>query len=227
MLDRRFVRDWGQERYAARGRPSIDQVVFCKLQLIPFFADLRDEPLPDHVSLTKIRERYGLAVFDHIVQLCTDAGLVWGLVVRDRLGAETWPHGQLPGASSGPNAQHTLHLSAESRPRVAANGFAPRSVFLTHIRWRLPGCPTFFNRLSRYANKRGREAPGRSGAPRHAGGGRWLRAGLGVALIDNDAVQKRCQRSPGSDMWDVCSRMDKRADGQQAYLSRSVSLEYR
>ena len=41
-----------------------------------------DEPLPDHSSLSRIRERYGLAIFrrffDHVVQLCADAGLVWG-----------------------------------------------------------------------------------------------------------------------------------------------------
>ena len=38
--------------------------------------------MPDHSSLTRIRERYGLDVFrrffDHVVQLCADAYLVWG-----------------------------------------------------------------------------------------------------------------------------------------------------
>jgi transposase-like protein DUF772 len=42
--------------------------------------DLR-EPLPDHSSLTKTRERYGLEVFrrffEEIVELCVEAGLVW------------------------------------------------------------------------------------------------------------------------------------------------------
>jgi hypothetical protein len=41
-----------------------------------------DEPLPDHSSLSKIRERYGLPVFrqffEQIVGLCIEAGLVWG-----------------------------------------------------------------------------------------------------------------------------------------------------
>src|SRR5829696_6090462 len=32
-LDLSFVRDWTQELYAVRGRPSIDPVVFFKLQL--------------------------------------------------------------------------------------------------------------------------------------------------------------------------------------------------
>jgi transposase len=104
-LDLGFVRDWVAGCYAERGRPSIDPVVFFKLQLIMFFEGIRserrlmetaslnlahrwylgyhlDEPLPDHSSLTKIRERYGLAVFrrffEHVVQLCADAGLVWG-----------------------------------------------------------------------------------------------------------------------------------------------------
>ena len=40
------------------------------------------EPLPDHSSLTRIRERYGVEVFrrffDAIVEQCQAAGLVWG-----------------------------------------------------------------------------------------------------------------------------------------------------
>jgi hypothetical protein len=40
------------------------------------------EPLPDHSSLTRIRERFGLGVFrrffERIVEECIDAGLVWG-----------------------------------------------------------------------------------------------------------------------------------------------------
>jgi Transposase domain (DUF772) len=41
-----------------------------------------DESVPDHSSLSKIRERYGLEAFqlffEHIVELCIEAGLVWG-----------------------------------------------------------------------------------------------------------------------------------------------------
>ncbi|HET8627203.1 MAG TPA: transposase [Thermomicrobiales bacterium] len=104
-LDLSFVREWVAGCYAERGRPSIDLVVFFKLQLILFFEGLRserrlmetaslnlahrwylgyhlDEPLPDHASLTRIRQRLGLATFrrffDHVVQRCVDAGLVWG-----------------------------------------------------------------------------------------------------------------------------------------------------
>ena len=104
-LDLSFVRDWVAACYAAGGRPSIDPVVFFKLQLIMFFEGIRserhllelaslnlahrwylgyplDESLPDHSSLTKIRQRLGVPIFrrfiEHVVQLCSDAGLVWG-----------------------------------------------------------------------------------------------------------------------------------------------------
>jgi transposase len=104
-IDLRFVRDLVHGLYAPFGRPSVDPVVFFKLQLIMLFEDIRserqlmdrvhlnlafrwyigydlDEEVPDHSSLTKIRERYGLPIFrkffEHIVELCIDAGLVWG-----------------------------------------------------------------------------------------------------------------------------------------------------
>jgi transposase len=104
-LDLSFVRDLVRDAYADIGRPSIDPVVFFKLQLILFFEGLRSErqllqvvadrlslrwylgydlsePLPDHSSLTRIRERYGLAVFrrffETVVEQCLAAGLVWG-----------------------------------------------------------------------------------------------------------------------------------------------------
>ena len=100
-----FVRALVAPYYAAGGRPSIDPVVFFKLQLVMFFEGIRserqflrlvadrlgarwyigydlDEALPDHSSLTRIRERYGLEVFrrffDAIVERCQEAGLVWG-----------------------------------------------------------------------------------------------------------------------------------------------------
>jgi transposase len=105
VLDLSFVRDLVKETYAHGGRPSIDPIVFFKLQLVMFFEDIRserllmqlvadklsvrwyvgynlDEPLPDHSSLTRIRERYGVEVFrrffEAIVEQCQAAGLVWG-----------------------------------------------------------------------------------------------------------------------------------------------------
>lgn len=104
-LDLTFVRTWVADRYAERGRPSIDPVVFFRLQLLMFFEGIRserklmemvalnlahrwylgynlDEPLPDHSSLTRIRTRLGLPIlqrfFEHMVELCQEAGLVWG-----------------------------------------------------------------------------------------------------------------------------------------------------
>jgi len=104
-LDLAFVRELVKGVYAEIGRPSIDPVVFFKLQLILFFEGLRSErqllrvaadrlslrwylgydltePLPDHSSLTRLRERYGLDVFrrffEAVVEQCVAAGLVWG-----------------------------------------------------------------------------------------------------------------------------------------------------
>ena len=105
VVDLSFVRDLVKETYAQRGRPSIDPVVFFKLQLVMFFEGIRserqlmrhaadrlsirwyigydlNEPLPDHSSLTRIRERYGVDVFrrffDAIVEQCQQEKLVWG-----------------------------------------------------------------------------------------------------------------------------------------------------
>ncbi len=104
-IDLSFVRELVLPLYANGGRHSIDPVVFFKLQLVLFFENLRSErqlmevvadrlslrwyvgydlyePLPDHSSLTKIRERYGLEVFrtffERIIEMCVEAGLVRG-----------------------------------------------------------------------------------------------------------------------------------------------------
>jgi transposase len=84
---------------------SADPIVFFKLQLVMFFEGIRserqlmrhaadrlsvrwylgydlNEPLPDHSSLTRIRERYGVDIFrrffDAIVDQCQQEKLVWG-----------------------------------------------------------------------------------------------------------------------------------------------------
>jgi len=104
-LDLSFVRDLVRPLYAGGGRPSVDPVVFFKLQLVLFFEGLRSErelmrvaadrisvrwylgydlhePLPDHSKLTRTRERFGLSVFrrffEEIVERCAEAGLVRG-----------------------------------------------------------------------------------------------------------------------------------------------------
>jgi transposase len=104
-LDLSFVRDLVRDCYAPLGRPSIDPIVFFKLHLVKFFEGIRsarqlelvaadrisvrwylgydlDQPLPDHSSLTRIRDRYGIEVFrqffETIVARCQAAGLVVG-----------------------------------------------------------------------------------------------------------------------------------------------------
>jgi transposase len=104
-LDLTCVRDLVRGTYKDGGRPSIDPSIFFKLQLIMFFEGIRserqlieiaslhlahrwylgyalDEALPDHSSLTRIRQRYGLAVFrrffEAILEQCRDANLIWG-----------------------------------------------------------------------------------------------------------------------------------------------------
>jgi transposase len=104
-LDLNFVRQWTRELYAERGRPSIDPVVFFKLQLVMFFEGILsermlvataslnlahrwylgyalDEALPNHSSLTRIRQRLGIGIFERffelVVDLCQEAGLIWG-----------------------------------------------------------------------------------------------------------------------------------------------------
>ncbi len=104
-LDLTFMRDLVTSCYAPIGRPSVDPIVFFKLQLAMFFEGIRSErllmqvaadrlslrwflgydlheALPDHSSLSKIRDRYGVTIFrqffDRIVEQCQQADLVWG-----------------------------------------------------------------------------------------------------------------------------------------------------
>src|SRR5918998_1560619 len=105
VLDLSFVRELVRDCYAAGGRPSLDPVVYFKLQLVLFFEGLRseqklvetaslplahrwylgyalDERLPDPSTLPRIRARLGVEVFrrffERVVELCQAAGLVWG-----------------------------------------------------------------------------------------------------------------------------------------------------
>jgi transposase len=105
MFDLSFVRDLVREHDAIGGRPSVDPVVFVKRQLVMFFEGLRserqlmdvaedrlsvrwylgydlNESLPDHSSLTRIRQRFGLSVFrqffETVLDRCDEVGLIWG-----------------------------------------------------------------------------------------------------------------------------------------------------
>jgi len=99
-LDLSFVRAWARDLYGER-RPSIDPVVFIKLQLAMFFEGIRskrqlietarlnlahrwyqgyalDEALSDHSSPTRIRQRLGIDIFKRVVDLSPEAGLFCG-----------------------------------------------------------------------------------------------------------------------------------------------------
>src|SRR6266571_155325 len=82
VLDLPFVRDLVKKTYAHGGRPSIDPVVFFKLQLVMFFEDIRSERLLMQFVADKLSERYGVEIFrrffEAIVEQCQAAGLVWG-----------------------------------------------------------------------------------------------------------------------------------------------------
>ena len=132
MQQYRFGRDLVTSCSAPNGRPSVDPVVFFKLQLAMFFEGIRSErqlmviaadrlslrwylgydlheKLPDYSSLTKIRNRYGVAIFrrffDRIVEECQQVGLVWG---KERSG--------------------TARLTLSDALRYAWSGSAERSV---------------------------------------------------------------------------------------------------
>src|SRR5215203_5684915 len=104
-LDLSFIREWVGDAYPSIGRPSVDPVVVFKLYLVMVFEGIRserqllmlaadrlsvrwylgyglDESLPDASTLTRLRQRLGLAIFrrffEYVVDLCAEAGLVWG-----------------------------------------------------------------------------------------------------------------------------------------------------
>lgn len=105
-LNLSFVRQLVQDVYAPRkGRPSIDPIMYFKLQLIMFFEAIRSErqiveqvkvnlaqrwdlgydlgeDIPHHSSLSRIRDRYGLDTFhrffEEVVERRSMAGVVHG-----------------------------------------------------------------------------------------------------------------------------------------------------
>jgi transposase len=104
-LDLGFGRAWVRTLDAERGRPALAPVGFVTLQRSMCFAGLRSErqlmavvadrlsrrwslgyalaeALPDHSSLSRIRQRLGVESFqrfcERIVDRCQEAGLVWG-----------------------------------------------------------------------------------------------------------------------------------------------------
>jgi transposase len=104
VLESAFVRELTAARYAAgRGRPSIDPEVYFRMLLVAFLYDIRSDRqlcedvyynlayrwfcrlslqdrVPDHSSLSRIRDRYGEDIFEalfrRIVEICRTRGLV-------------------------------------------------------------------------------------------------------------------------------------------------------
>ena len=110
VLDLSWLRDEVKDLYCRdNGRPGIDPEAAVRLMLAGFFHGIvhdrklmreaqvniairwfagyrLDERLPDHSSLTKIRQRWGMErfkkIFQKIVKSCVDAGLVSGETVH-------------------------------------------------------------------------------------------------------------------------------------------------
>ncbi len=104
LLDLSFIREHTKDFYCENnGRPSIDPELFIRMLLISYFygidSDRRlcdeirfnlayrwycklslDQKVPDHSSMTRIRDRLGEVtfkkIFDHVVELCRKKGLV-------------------------------------------------------------------------------------------------------------------------------------------------------
>jgi transposase len=104
LLDMAFVRELTATCYAdGLGRPSIDPEVFFRMELVAYLYGIRsdrhlceevrynlayrwfcrlglDDDVPDHSSLSRIRDRYGEKIFEsvfrEIVALCRKKGLV-------------------------------------------------------------------------------------------------------------------------------------------------------
>lgn len=105
-IDLEFVREMTKDLYCQdNGRPSIDPVLFIRICLITYLYNIPsdrqvceeiqynlayrwfcrlsiEDGVPDHSSLTRIRDRLGEKtfknIFDHVVRLCIEKGLVTG-----------------------------------------------------------------------------------------------------------------------------------------------------
>ena len=58
-LDLSFVRNLVRDCYACSGRPSVDPVVFFRLQLVMFFEDIRSERQLMEVAADRLRASGG------------------------------------------------------------------------------------------------------------------------------------------------------------------------
>jgi hypothetical protein len=143
------------------GRPSVDPVVFFELQLIMFFEGFRserqlmdqvnlnlafrwyigydlNEAVPDHSSLSKIRELYGLEIFqrffERVVELCVEAGLVWGKELHfdgTKVRANAAIEGMVPRFCFDAK-QHLAELFAQRQPVTPAHDPPHAATELAH-----------------------------------------------------------------------------------------------
>ena len=130
-LDLGFVRDLVRGTYAGIGRPSIDPVVFFKLQLILFFEGLRSERQPMRVVADRLSLRWGPRLRPDRAragpfQSYSPAGSlrVGRLPPLLRGGRRAVPRG---GAGRGPRTRYRRDEGGgQCRPRVAAAPFRRR-----------------------------------------------------------------------------------------------------
>ena len=111
ILESSFIRELTAACYASGlGRPSIDPEVFFRMLLVAYLYDIKSDrqlcedvhhnfayrwfcrlalpdKVPDHSSLSRIRDRYGEDIFEalfrRIVEICQKRGLVGAPVPRD------------------------------------------------------------------------------------------------------------------------------------------------
>ena len=76
-----FVRDFVKECYASSGRPSVEPVVFFRLQLVMFFEDIRSERQLMEVAADRLSIRgflgYDLNEPTRPLQAHQDQGILW------------------------------------------------------------------------------------------------------------------------------------------------------
>ena len=153
VLDLSFVRELTAPGSAVQGRPSIDPEVYFRMQLVAYLFGITSErqlceevyynlayrwfcrlsledEVPDHSSLTRIRDRYGEEIFEsvfrRIVEQCKQKGLVQGVSSDDRCDLDRCRRlAELAGAQrSGRSAEGGGHSTAATRDEGLVSGTA-------------------------------------------------------------------------------------------------------
>lgn len=166
-IDFRFIYDKVAHLYSKTGRPSVDPVIMFKMLLVGYlygipserrlvqevrlhlayrwFVGLQlDDPVPDHSTFSQNRRRRfkdtGVfrEIFDHVVQLCIEKGLVSGkLVVTDSTAIKanvTDPDARFvtrPGKELG--YYYRAHQTIDSKHGIIVDAHATRGNLPDHI----------------------------------------------------------------------------------------------